>query len=172
MKGGIAKVATAVAAGALVLTSCGGGDATAWANDLCGDIAPEVEELKEQPKIDQADPAAMKSSLTAFLDKVSAGIDTISGALDDAGEPPVDGGAEAMDKVSEALGTAKEAIGRAKTSIEGADPANPTQFQEAITKAGQEMQSLSSIGDPTEGLKANDELNKAFKEAESCKPLQ
>lgn len=172
MKAGLAKVVAAAAAGALVLTSCSGGDAKSWANDLCGKIAPEVEKLKEQPDIDPSDPAAMKETLSGFLDKVSAGIDTISGALNDAGDPPVDGGGEAMDKVSEALGTAKEAVGRAKTSIEAADPANPTQFQEAFTKASQEMQSLSSIGDPTAGLKANAELDKAFKEAENCKSLQ
>lgn len=165
MKGGIAKMAAAAAAGALVLTSCSGGDATTWANDFCADIAPEVEKMKAEAKKLQGAPT--KEAISGLIDTTIGAFDNMINGLQDAGEPPVDGGQEVVDKVTASMEKAKQALEAAKPKVDAA--ATPQEAGMALQEAGKDVQSM---GDPTKDLKANEELNKAFDEAENCKNLK
>lgn len=166
-KATVAAVASVTAM--LALSACGGSDATAWANDVCGKIKPSVQKLTTPPELAQGDPAKTKEALSTFVTDASSATDSIVTAMKDAGDPPVDGGAEAVEKMSDAMATVKAALGRAKQEIDKADPSDPAAFQAAFTKAGKEMAALGKLTNPISDLKAGEEMNAAFREAENCK---
>ncbi|OLF07770.1 hypothetical protein BLA60_25945 [Actinophytocola xinjiangensis] len=149
----------------------GGGDPVAWADTVCTSIKDDIEAISTPPEMDQSSPQAAKDSLVAFLGKIETSLDGMASAVEDAGPPPVDNGSASLDKFIEQVGNAKDAVTEAKTTVEGASVDDPQGFQEAVTTAVGNLQSLSDL-DPTGEFEDNSELDKAFKEAASCKELQ
>lgn len=184
--------ATLVAAAfALVLTGCGsddnppasspgstsssspaggGGDAVAWAEKVCQSFEGQIGALSQPPDIDTSDPQKTKESMATYLDGLATAIDSVVSGLKDAGAPPVDGGDQIVDDATKGFEQAKKTITDAKTTIEQAPVNDPTAFQAAFTKAGEDLQKLSDL-DSLESLEQNNELKAAFDEAPTCKKL-
>ncbi|GLW95524.1 hypothetical protein [Actinokineospora globicatena] len=148
-----------------------GGDATAWAEKVCAAVAPQVTALAAQPQIDQSDPVKAQASLVDYLDKFSGALDKMISSFSDAGDPPVADGKALVAKATGALEEAKTAVETAKTNLAAASPSDPAAFQAAFVKVGEDLQALSKLEDPTKGLRGSAALDKAFKEAPSCKKL-
>ncbi len=149
----------------------GASDATAWAEQVCAAVAPEVEKLGAGPNIDPSNPQAAKDGLVSYLDTMVGALDRMIDGMQDAGAPPVPDGQVAVDRAVGTLEEAKGSIEAAKDELEGADVSDPAAFQAAFTKVGEDLQKLSDLDNPMAGLRGNEELHKAFQEAESCKEL-
>lgn len=149
----------------------GSGDAVAWADEVCSELQDDLSALTTQPEIDQSNPQAAKDSLVTYLGTLETSLDGMASAVEDAGTPPVDGGEEAVEGFVSQIGTAKEAVTSAKTKVEGASVNDPAGFQKAVTSAVEDLQSLSEL-DPTNSFSENQELNKAYEDAESCQELE
>lgn len=185
--------ATLVAAAfALVLTGCGsdnggsgsspgttsssspaggaGGDAVAWAEKVCTSFEGQIGALSQAPDLDTSNPQTTKDSMATYLDGLASAIDSVVSGLKDAGAPPVDGGQQIVDDATKGFEEAQKTITDAKTTIEQAPVNDPTAFQAAFTKAGEELQKLSDL-DSLESLEKNTELKAAFEEAPTCKKL-
>ncbi|GAA2988095.1 hypothetical protein [Actinokineospora diospyrosa] len=164
---------SSAAAGATTTASsaASGGDATAWAEKVCASVAPQVTALSAQPQIDQSDPVKAQASLVEYLDKFAGALDKMISSFTDAGDPPVADGKKLVVSATGALEEAKTAVETAKKNLAAASPADPAAFQAAFVKVGEDLQALSKLEDPTKGLRGSAELDKAFKEAPSCKAL-
>ncbi|MBM7771410.1 hypothetical protein JOD54_001614 [Actinokineospora baliensis] len=152
-------------------SAASGGDATAWAEKVCASVAPQVTALSAQPQIDQSDPVKAQASLVEYLDKFAGALDKMISSFADAGDPPVADGKKLVESATGALEEAKTAVETAKKNLAAASPSDPAAFQAAFVKVGEDLQALSKLEDPTKGLRGSAELDKAFKEAPSCKAL-
>ena len=151
--------------------AAGGGDAVAWADEVCAAMADDVATLTTQPEVDQSNPQAAKDSLVTYLGNLETAIDGMSTAVSDAGTPPVTGGEEAAQSFLDQIGTAKDAVTSAKGKLEAAPVDDPVAFQTAATGAMTDLQALSSM-DPTSSFSENEELSKAYNDAKSCQALE
>jgi hypothetical protein len=152
-------------------TSSGGGDAVAWADEVCSGIKDEVAALTTTPELDQSNPQAATDGLVTYLGSLEGSLDGMASAVEGAGTPPVDGGEEAVKSFLDQIGTAKESVTSAKSKIEAAPVDDPAAFQSAAAAAVQDLQALSSM-DPTSAFSDNDELNAAYNDAASCQELE
>ncbi|MDQ3406344.1 MAG: hypothetical protein M3548_23605 [Actinomycetota bacterium] len=148
-----------------------GGDAVAWAESVCSKIGPEVEALSKTPEIDSSDPAKTKDSMVSYLTTLSTALGKMSSGIEDAGTPPVADGKVLADKVVGGLGEAKKAVDTAKENLSTVDASDPAKFQEGFQKVSADLSKIGDMEDPTKGLRGNQELEDAFKNAESCKKL-
>jgi hypothetical protein len=150
----------------------GGGDAVAWADEVCSSIKDDVTALSAQPDIDLSNPQAAKDGLITYLGTLETSLDGMTSAVQDAGTPPVEGGDEAVKGFVDQISTAKDAVTSAKSKIEAAPVDDPAAFQAAATSATEDLQALSDMGDPTASFSENKELAAAYNEAKSCKELE
>jgi hypothetical protein len=150
----------------------GGGDATAWADEVCSSMKDDIAALTTQPQLDVSNPQAAKDGLIGYFDTLVTSLGGMSDAVTDAGAPPVDGGEDLVKKFTDQIDAAKDAVTGAKTKIEQAPVNDPAAFQAAATAATGDLASLSDLEDPTAGFTANAELKAAYSEAASCKELQ
>lgn len=149
----------------------GGSDAVAWAEQVCASVAPEVGKLSEGPDIDPSNPQAAKDGLVTYLDTLIAALDRMISGVRDAGAPPVPDGQVAADRAVGTLEEAKDSVESARDDLAAADVSDPAAFRAAFTKVGEDLQKLSDLDNPMEGLRGNEELDAAFEEAPSCKQL-
>ncbi|GAA4415024.1 hypothetical protein GCM10023148_11070 [Actinokineospora soli] len=156
---------------ATTTTGGAGGDAVAWAERVCASVGPEVEKLSAGPDIDPSNPQAAKEGLVTYLDTLISAIDRMIGGMRDAGAPPVPDGQIAADRAVGTLEEAKGSVSAARDELAAADVSDPAAFQAAFTKVGEDLQKLSELENPMEGLRGNEELDAAFEQAESCKKL-
>jgi len=153
-------------------SSDGGGDATAWADKVCTGLKDDISALTTTPEIDQSNPQSAKDGLVAYLAKLETSLDGMASAVSDAGTPPVDGGEEAVNKFLDQISTAKDSVTSAKSKIEAAPVNDPAAFQAAAASATQDLQALSSMGDPTASFSESKELDAAYNKAKSCQELE
>jgi hypothetical protein len=148
-----------------------GGDAVAWAEKVCKSVEPEVASLSKMPDVDTTDLQKTKDSMVAYLGKFSTALGHMSSAIKDAGDPPVSNAKADVDKVTGALESAKKTVDEAKANLDKASASDPTSFQEAFTKVGEDLSKLSNLDLPTKGLEENKELKDAFDKAPTCKKI-
>lgn len=149
----------------------GESDAVAWAEQVCASVAPEIGKLSEGPDIDPSNPQAAKDGLVTYLDTLVSALDRMIGGIEDAGAPPVPDGQVAADRAVGTLEEAKGSVEAAREELAKADVSDPAAFQAAFTKVGEDLQKLSDLDNPMEGLRGNEELDAAFEQAPSCKQL-
>ena len=152
-------------------TTEAGGDAVAWAEQVCASVGPEVAKLSAGPDIDPSNPQAAKEGLVTYLDTLISAIDRMIGGVRDAGAPPVQDGQVAADRAVSTLEQAKTSVTAARDELAAADVSDPAAFQAAFTKVGEDLQKLSELENPMKGLRGNEELDKAFEQAPACKKL-
>jgi hypothetical protein len=184
----VAVAAVATAALSIALTGCGksttgsgsgsgggsgssGGDANAWAEKVCQSVEGDVAALSKTPDIDPSDPQKTKDGMVDYLGKFSTALGHMASAIKDAGDPPVSGAKADVDKVTGALETAKQSVDTAKANLAKADISDPTAFQDAFTKVGEDLSKLGDLEDPTKGLESNQALKDAFDKAPTCAKL-
>ncbi|MGQ0837192.1 hypothetical protein [Actinokineospora sp.] len=151
--------------------AAGGGDAVAWAEQVCAVVAPESAALSAGPDIDPSDPAKAKTNMVAYLDTLVSALDRMIGGVRAAGAPPVPDGQAAADTAIKALDGARTTVGTAKTNFEKADASTVAGLQTGLLQVSQDLGKLGDLDDPTKGLRGNQELNRAFEQAPSCKKL-
>jgi hypothetical protein len=149
----------------------GGGDAVAWADEVCGSLKEEVAALSTTPDIDPANLQATKDGLVTYLGTLESSFDGMASAVEDAGTPPVENGEETVQTFLDQIGTAKEAVTSAKTKMEAAPVDDPAAFQAAVTTVGEELTALGE-SNPTDAFDANQELKAAYDEAPNCQELE
>lgn len=149
-----------------------GGDPVAWADKVCSSFEGEIAVLSQSPDIDPNDPLKAKENLLSYLTNFSVALDRMSVGVRDAGAPPVADGAQVVDKVTKAIQDAKKSVDDAKSNLEKTNVDNPTEFQDAYLKVGDDMAKMSQVDDLTKDLKSGKELTDAFDKAAACKRLE
>jgi len=147
-----------------------GGDAVAWAEEVCKSVEGHIGALSQSPDIDTSNPQRAKDSMAAYLDNVAEAMDSMATGIKDAGPPPVDNGQQVLDQAVTGLEEAHTTVTNAKTTIEQAPTNDRAAFQQAFTKAGQDLQQLGEL-ESLETLETNPELRQAFDEAPTCQKL-
>jgi hypothetical protein len=163
---------TTAGSGAGTSPSPSSGDATAWAEQVCKSVEGDVAKLSESPDVDPADLEKTKANFVAYLADISTTLDNLANGIKDAGPPPVaDGGQEVVDQTITTLDDMKKSVDEAKATLEKVSASDPAAFQAAFEKVGEDLTKLGEVQDPTDGLKANKELDSAFDKAPTCQKI-
>jgi len=166
--------AALVAGSALVAAGCGSDDSqtsatTQWADGVCSavktwqsDIASTVDTLKSNPSRNGFEQAAedAKSSTETL-------VDTVKGL----GAPDTDAGAQArstVETLSTELSSGVETIQDAVDDVSGVQGLLTAVSTVSATLAKMSSQLTSSLGDLSSLRDADDELQEAFGDADSC----
>lgn len=159
----------------VVLTGCGGGvdaEAVAWADSVCGALAPFSEAAASQPVLEQTDPVGVVSGYDGYLGSITTALDTSLDRLAAAGPAPVEGGDEYVAKLRDTLTQIRTSFGTTRTQLAEVDTSSIQSVTTALPAAVAPLQELANLPDPTEGLQANEELRTAADRAPNCQKLR
>ena len=157
--------------------ACGGEAAVdpasvTWTDQVCGALAGFTGAVTDQPRIDQADPVAAVQSATGYVGTTTEALQRSISALDAVGPSPVSGGDEYVTRLKDALTRIKAGFDAARSQLGGVDTSSPQAFAAAFPAAMAPLQELRNLPDPTEGLRANDELRAASEQAPRCREIR
>lgn len=165
-----------VAALAVLAAGCGdaaaGEDAVAWTNGVCGALTGFTQAATTGPRVDTADPADAVRGVSQYLGSTADEIGRSLTALDAVGPSPVDGGDQYVGRLRDALGRIRAGFVTARTQLAAVDAADADALATAVPAAVAPLQELRDLPDPTEGLRANDELRAAAEQAPNCRELR
>jgi hypothetical protein len=160
----------------LVAAGCGGSGAgtetVAWTDGVCGALTGFTDVVTTQPQIDPADPVGAVRGVSDYLGSTAEALQRSISALDAVGTSPVDGGDEYVARLRDALTQIRTSFDAARTQLTGLDASNPASLATALPAAFAPLQELHNLPDPTEGLRANDELRAASEQAPNCQQLR
>jgi hypothetical protein len=167
-----------VAALAALVTGCGGADtaadedAVAWTNQVCGALTGFTRAATSSPRIDQTDRVAAVQEMDRYLGSTAEELQRSLTELDAVGPSPVEGGDEYVERLQEALHGIHTGFGSALAQLAAVDQSDPAALTTAIPAAVAPLQGLRNLPDPTEGMRANEELRAASEQAQSCRELR
>jgi hypothetical protein len=152
---------------------CGGGtDAIAWTDEVCGALTGFTDAVTTQPRLDASDPVAAVQGLGDYLGSTATALQASISTLDAAGASPVEGGDEYVSRLREALTQIRTSFDAARTQLVQVDTSSAASMTAALPAAVAPLQELTDLADPTEGLRANDELRTAAEQAPNCQRLR
>jgi hypothetical protein len=165
-----------VAALAALAAGCGGDaaageEAVAWTNQVCGALTGFTRAATTSPRIDPADQVAAVQEVSRYLGATAEELQRSLTALDAVGPSPVEGGDGYVERLEEALRGIRTGFESARTQLAAIDASNPAALTTAVPAAMAPLQELRNLPDPTEGMRANDELRAASEQAANCREL-
>jgi hypothetical protein len=167
-----------VAALAVLAAGCGGAhaaageDAVAWTNQVCGALTGFTRAATTSPQLDPADRVAAVQEVGRYLGATSEQLQRSLTALDAVGPSPVEGGDGYVERLGEALRGIRSGFESARTQLAAVDVSNSAELATAVPAAMAPLQNLQNLPDPTEGMRANEELRTASEQAENCRELR
>jgi hypothetical protein len=161
----------------VVAAGCGeagdaGSDAVAWTDQVCGALSGFARAATTQPKVDGADPAATVRGLGDYFGTTAAALQGSIIELDAVGPSPVDGGDEYVARLKGALTEIRTSFDMARGQLAGVDTSSVQAMSVALPAAVAPLQELRNLADPTEGLRATDELTAAADKATNCQQVR
>ncbi|MEJ3652192.1 hypothetical protein WEH80_04200 [Actinomycetes bacterium KLBMP 9759] len=140
----------------------------AWVDKVCGAFLPLADAQRTAPKKEPQDTTPIKvRKISGYLGTLDAAFGATITELQSVGPAPVPGGDEAVTKLKETLSSIKTSFSDAKIKIDAADPNNEDSLKEAVKP----LAALATLPDPTAGLAAAPELDKAAEQAPKCKAI-
>jgi hypothetical protein len=166
-----------VAVLAVLAAGCGGDaaaseEAVAWTNQVCGALTGFTQAATTSPRIDPADRVAAVQEVTRYLGSTSEALQRSLTELDAVGASPVEGGDEYVGRLREALRGIRTGFESARTQLAAVDVSDPRALATAVPAATAPLQELRNLPDPTEGMRANEELRRASEQAQNCRELR
>ncbi|WP_232660854.1 hypothetical protein [Pseudonocardia sp. TRM90224] len=140
----------------------------AWVDKVCGAFLPLADAQRTAPKKDPQDTTPIKvQKISGYLGTLDTAFGATITELQAVGPAPVGGGDEVVGKLKDALTSIKMSFSDAKTKIDAADPNDEASLKEAVKP----LAALATLPDPTAGLAASPELDKAAEQAPKCKAI-
>jgi uncharacterized protein YoxC len=167
-------VVTAVVAAAALATSCGGSKSTStadWANNLCSALVTWSTSVRSAT--DSLKGNVTESSLKSASDDITKATDELESDLKGLGKPDTEAGEKAKETVDDLSGQLKSDVDAIDEAVKGAS--GTSGVLEAVSTVSS---TLATVGNQVRAaftdlqqLDAKGELEKAFRNAESCKTL-
>lgn len=178
----VAVLGSALALTAGVVAGCGGDDGDgvepdAFVGDVCSAFDDFQSTLSEGvgaiSAVGQADPEEGKELLVDFFDEGAAAASELTGEIENAGAPDVEGGEETADAVQEATRGLADALERARDQAEDLPTDSPEAFRSGAEELNEEFQaSVDEVGEATDEIEENAELEEAAEENPECQQLE
>ncbi|WP_410568153.1 hypothetical protein [Amycolatopsis sp. cmx-4-61] len=143
--------------------------ALAWADKVCTGVAAGSAKLAQPPAVDDADPVKTRDAMVGFLGRLGSALDDMAGGIRTAGVPPVPDGQSVVDKATGNLGETRSRLAETKTKMERATVTDQAGLRQVISEADATMGKLADPEGPIKDLRANPELDLAFRESATCK---
>jgi hypothetical protein len=168
----VAALAAIVAAGCGSADTAADEDVVAWTNQVCGALTGFTRAATSSPRIDQTDRVAAVQEMGRYLGATAEELQRSLTELDAVGRSPVEGGDEYVERLQEALHGIHTGFESALTQLDAVDRSDPAALATAVPAAVAPLQGLRNLPDPTEGMRANEELRAASEQAQSCRELR
>jgi hypothetical protein len=140
-----------------------------WIDAVCGSLLPLGPAMQAVPRVDRANAAATLQGLSGFFSVLVDAFDQATGKLKAVGPSPIRGGDEIVTRLSDALTSSRATVADARTAIDKVDVRDPAALAAELPAALAPLQQLSTLPDPTAGLRSNPELDSAAAQAPNCK---
>ncbi|WP_110945470.1 small secreted protein [Streptomyces avicenniae] len=175
------RLATALTCAALVVTlsGCGGDDnreeLDAWAQDVCGQIRPQVEKIQDasgaiaEATEGDRSPAEVQEADSAAFQDISDAYAALAEAVDGAGDPPVDDGTRLRDDAVSELRDLSGSYADLKETVDGLDVEDQGEFSQGLRDLADQLELLGQSGDQALQELQTGDLGEAMARQEGCR---
>ncbi len=173
------RLVTTVAAVAVALASCGGGEVSAdtYASDVCHAFGTWLHSVqKHSGELTKgvrpgASPEEGKEALRGYLDHLVHETEMLNKEVDKAGMPDVEGGEKFAESVVHVSEEAMTSFEEARKKVDTLPTDDPAKFREGASELGSSIRtSLQKVGSEVSQPESA-ELRSAFRESRECREL-
>jgi hypothetical protein len=147
-------------------------DAVAWTDQVCGALSGFARAATSQPQVGGADPVSTVRGLGDYFSATATALQGSISELDAVGPSPVEGGDEYVARLKGALTEIRTSFDTARGQLAGVDTSSVQAMSVALPAAVAPLQELRNLADPTDGLRATDELRAAADKAANCQQVR
>jgi hypothetical protein len=159
----------------VIAAGCGGtgdADAVAWTDQVCGALSGFARAATSQPQVGGADPVSTVRGLGDYFSATATALQGSISELDAVGPSPVEGGDEYVARREGAMTEIRTSFDTARGQLAGVDTSSVQAMSVALPAAVAPLQELRDLPDPTDGLRATDELRAAADKAKNCQQIR
>ncbi|MEU6040612.1 hypothetical protein ABZ801_34955 [Actinomadura sp. NPDC047616] len=170
----VPRVLGGVALGCALVVSpagCGGDEKndakTVWAARVCDGVKRNAKRIS-LPTVDQRDARKSRAAILTFLGDMGGQLQAQAADLDAAGAPPVAGGKATYRATVTNLAKVRLELGHVSADLRRAQVTDMNSLAKALRSYQARMGAFASYQGPVKDLRANTELDEAFRKAPQC----